>query len=513
MSELKRKYFYLKNDYDKINSDLSSQKNFNKQIQNSMNDITNGNDDYIKGLYQTIKNELDKILNEPLFHSYLGIVLEQKNNFNLNSRNNNYLNNGMKYLFEEILDKYILVNNCIVDDLKKQKTENNNYGVDSNNFDNKGQNMRELEITIDDLNNKLIQKDKIISTNKNEKKLLVNQINLLQRDIVNLRNKNINSKKIGENNRQLNFNYNDKYDMNIDNKYLSVPIFPHKVLVQNDANYNNNIDNINNIYAKPYIEENKYINQNDINNINYDVNNQNYDNNIIYQQYNDINNNNNENEYINNNEEYKDNQNEEEEEENEIYFEGQQFPPQAPSSDIINKNIENIQNNDNINNYENNNYQQEYNNYNMNEQIENDNENYNEGENKFEQEVEDYKNNQIQDIIEEEENENNTLDIESNKNKNSNINSIKNENVINLNNNKNYSNNNNNNIINYGNNQNMDFQQNNINLDNKENISEEEYIHDNQINENFPNNIVSQEQIKNNPNSKENNNQNNKNKK
>ena len=59
----------------------------------------------------------------------------------------------------------------------------------------------------------------------------------------------------------------------------------------------------------------------------------------------------------------------------------------------------------------------------------------------------------------------------------------------------------------------MDFQQNNINLNNKENISEEEYIHDNQINENFPNNIVSQEQIKNKPNSKENNNQNNKNKK
>ena len=217
-----------------------------------MNDITNGNDDYIKGLYQTIKNELDKILNEPLFHSYLSIILEQKNNFNLNTRNN-YINNGMKYLFEEILDKYILVNNCIVDDLKKIKSENNNYGIDSNNLDNKGLNMRELEITIDDLNNKLVQKDKIISSNKNEKKLLINQINILQRDIINLRNKNINNINKNDDSKQLNFKYDDKYDINMNNNYLSVPIFPHKSLIQNDLDINNNIDNINNIYTKPYI--------------------------------------------------------------------------------------------------------------------------------------------------------------------------------------------------------------------------------------------------------------------
>ena len=96
LSEMKKNLFYLKNDYDKINNDLSSQKGFNKQIQDTMNDINNGNDEYLKGLYKTIKNELDNIINEPLFHSYVNIMLEQKNNIK-----NDY-NNGLKYLLGEI---------------------------------------------------------------------------------------------------------------------------------------------------------------------------------------------------------------------------------------------------------------------------------------------------------------------------------------------------------------------------------------------------------------------------
>ena len=183
MSDLKRKYFYLKNDFDKLNNDLSSQKGFNKQIQNTMNDISNGNDDYLKGLYQSIKSELDKILNDPLFHSYLNVIIEQRNNYNSNTHNT-YMSNGMKYLFEDTLDKYILVSNCIVDDYKKQRSDNN-CGICGNDMGGNTSNVRELESTIDDLNNKLIQKDKIISNNKDEKKLLINQINILQRDYIN----------------------------------------------------------------------------------------------------------------------------------------------------------------------------------------------------------------------------------------------------------------------------------------------------------------------------------------
>jgi hypothetical protein len=439
MSELKRKFFYLKNDFDKINNDLTSQKGFNKKIQDTMNDINNGNDDYIKGLYQTIKSELDKILNEPLLHSYLSIILEQRNKYN-----NNFANNGMKYIFEEILDKYILINNCIVEDFKKIKSENNyGIGIDGN-LDMRG-NMRELEIANDELKSKLIQKDKIISSNKDEKKLLINQINILQRDILNLRNRNINIEKNNEN-KPLNFDYSDNIK---NNNYLSMPLFPHKKLMSNDNN------EIIERYKPTNIEEqNKFKNNNNIENYGG----------TMGQQYINIDKINLNNDNINN-EEMKDNQNDEEEEENEIYYEGQQFPNQEPSSDLYNNNNFENMNNYNNNNFGNNDFQQQYMN---NEQDDNENEIENEENNEF-------NNNQFQEIIEEEENENNTMEGESNKNK-----SIKNS-KINNNINMNYNYNNPgvdiNNLNNYANNNNN---------------SEEEYINENQINEQFINKNKSQ---------------------
>ena len=216
MSDLKKKYYNLKNDFDKINNDLSSQRGFNKQIENTMNDITNGNDDYIKGLYQSVKSELDKILDDPLFHSYLNVIIEQRNNFN-SKVNSSYVGNGMKYLFEDTLDKYILVNNSILEDYKKQSTDN--CGICGKDM---GPNIQELQTAIDDLNNKLIQKDKVISNNKDEKKLLINQINILQRDILNLRNKILISPQTADNN-LLTLNYTDRFNNNINNSENGYP--------------------------------------------------------------------------------------------------------------------------------------------------------------------------------------------------------------------------------------------------------------------------------------------------
>jgi len=211
MSDLKKKYFNLKNDFDKINNDLSSQRGFNKQIENTMNDITNGNDDYIKGLYQSVKTELDKILDDPLFHSYLNVIIEQRNNFNSKTQSN-YVGNGMKYLLEDTLDKYILVNNSILEDYKK-KSSDCNCGICGKDM---SQNIHDLQAVIDDLNNKLIQQDKIISNNKDEKKLLINQINILQRDILNLRNKILISPQ-GADNNLLTCNYTDRFKNTINN--------------------------------------------------------------------------------------------------------------------------------------------------------------------------------------------------------------------------------------------------------------------------------------------------------
>ena len=378
LSEMKKNLFYLKNDYDKINNDLSSQKGFNKQIQDTMNDINNGNDEYLKGLYKTIKNELDNIINEPLFHSYVNIMLEQKNNIK-----NDY-NNGLKYLLGEILDKYILINNCIIDDFKKQKSQKGNKGFELNNFDKNNSNIQRLEVIIDELNKRIIQKDKIISSDKDEKKLLINQINILQKDIFNLKQNNKNMKK---DDNILILDKNDclqKDKTKMDNIKMN----------NNNINLDNNINNNN--YDEQLIGNNKYI-KND-GNIDNNNNLQNFNDNNNYINYNIQN----ENEIINvNNEEMKDNQTEDIEA-NEIYYEGNQ---------LNNYNM-------NVVNYGNNNqYGQEmYDNIN-NEQNDMENENYNEEEYKDEQEIQDYNNiYQFQDVIEEEDNENFTVE-ESNKTK------------------------------------------------------------------------------------------------
>ena len=378
LSEMKKNLFYLKNDYDKINNDLSSQKGFNKQIQDTMNDINNGNDEYLKGLYKTIKNELDNIINEPLFHSYVNIMLEQKNNIK-----NDY-NNGLKYLLGEILDKYILINNCIIDDFKKQKSQKGNKSFELNNFDKNNSNIQRLEVIIDELNKRIIQKDKIISSDKDEKKLLINQINILQKDIFNLKQNNKNMKK-DDNILILDKNdYLQKDKTKMDN-----------IKMNNNINLDNNINNNN--YDEQLIGNNKYI-KND-GNIDNNNNLQNFNDNNNYINYNIQN----ENEIINvNNEDMKDNQTEDIEA-NEIYYEGNQ---------LNNYNM-------NVVNYGNNNQygQDMYDNIN-NEQNDMENENYNEEEEyKDEQEIQDYNNiYQFQDVIEEEDNENFTVE-ESNKTK------------------------------------------------------------------------------------------------
>ena len=403
VSDLKKNLFYLKNDYDKLNNDFNSQKGFNKQIQDTMNDINNGNDDYLKGLYKTLKNELDNIINEPLFHSYVNIMLEQKSNIK------SEYNNGLKYLFGDILDKYILINNCIIDDFKKQKKQKDKGGFNLNNLDkNAASNIHRLEIIIDDLNNKLLQKDRIISDDKDEKKLLINQINILQRDIFNLKQNNINNQNeenLNESNdniykyyeqRQINNkgNTNDKMNLNNKSNNNKMKLIENNQYNHDEVNINMNNNNINDKFQN---RSDIYKNPNDINN-NYNIQNE--------DEINDM-----------NNEEMKDNQTENVEE-NELYFEGQQFPSPEGFSDI--------NNNYNMGNYQNIQYNQGQYGTN-NDQNEEGNENYNEEEEyKEEPEMEDYKNiYQFQEIIEEEENE------ESNKNKSIKLNNIANKDNIN----------------------------------------------------------------------------------
>ena len=420
-SEMKKNLFYLKNDYDKLKNDLSSQKGFNKEIQDTMNEINNSNDEYLKGLYNNLKKELDNIINEPLFNTYVNIILEQKNN-----AKNDY-NSGLKYLFSEILDKYILVNNFIIDDFKKQKSQKEIRGFNRSDYENNLANIQRLEVVIDELNNRIMEKDKIISNDKDEKKLLINQINILQRDIFNLKHNNIN---ILKNDNSLNNDNNSDYqNMNINEDYLQKEkrnIINKKMNDYNNINMNNNL---NSNYNNQIIGNNAYINSKKNMYMNNNINNKEIPNNIkmninkINKNPQMINNNyniNNENDFNNiNNEEMKDNQTEDVEE-NEIYFEGQQFPNPEVFNELNNYDQYNQGMYDNMNNGQN--------------EIENEEEEY-----KDEPEMEDYNNlYQFHDIIEEEENENNTVE-ESNKNK-----SLKNSNIYsnksNVNNNINFDN-------------------------------------------------------------------------
>ena len=417
----------------------------NKIIKNNemmlKQEINNSNDDYLKGLYNNLKKELDNIINEPLFNSYVNIILEQKNNVK-----NDY-NSGLKYLFSEILDKYILVNNFIIDDFKKQKSQKEIKGFNRNDYENNSANIQRLEVVIDELNNRIMEKDKIISNDKDEKKLLINQINILQRDIFNLKHNNINALK---NDSSLN-NENNNNNQNIADDYFQKE---QRNIMNKNMNVNDNINinnNLNNNYNKQIIGNNKYINpkeniymNNNINNINNkEIPNKrkmNFNQNppMINNNFNNINNENEIN--LLGNEEMKDNQTEDAEE-NEIYFEGQQFPNHEVFNDM--------------NNYEQYN-QGMYNNMNNDQnEIENEEEEY-----KDEQEMDDYNNlYQFHDIIEEEENENNTVE-ESNKNK-----SLKNSKV----------------------NNNVNFNNVNSQIDNMKNINLNN-VNEEQINQGFDNN-------------------------
>ena len=202
LSELKKENYRLQNEYNKMKNDLTNQKGFNQQIQNNVDDISNLHDDYLKKLYFTIKNELDKILNDTSLRNYTKYLI--------NSQNNNPNISSIKNIFEDILDKYILVNNCIKEDFKKIK-DKDSLLIKSELMNSDGKNINDLVIEIQNLKNKINEQANIISNNDSEKKLLINQINMLQKSSNKQSNENI------KNDNYQNYGYNS--DNNNENDY------------------------------------------------------------------------------------------------------------------------------------------------------------------------------------------------------------------------------------------------------------------------------------------------------
>ena len=109
---LKEKNYELELYLEKYSGEINYQKNIQKKMQNSISTFDEINDNYLQNIYDIIRVELEKILRDNDLRSYISIILSQNNN-------NQNINFGMKFLFEESLDKYIFINNCIIDDYKK----------------------------------------------------------------------------------------------------------------------------------------------------------------------------------------------------------------------------------------------------------------------------------------------------------------------------------------------------------------------------------------------------------
>ena len=112
LNSLKEKNYELELYLDKYAGEINNQKNIKKKIQNSISSFDEINVNYLQNLYDIIRVELEKILIDNDLRSYIPIILSQNNN-------NQNINFGMKFLFEESLDKYIFINNCIIEDYKK----------------------------------------------------------------------------------------------------------------------------------------------------------------------------------------------------------------------------------------------------------------------------------------------------------------------------------------------------------------------------------------------------------
>ena len=176
ISELKKNIINLNSDnYDlsnqieKLNNILILEKN------NSLTNYNNNNyieiqkifDNYLENLYKIIKSELDKLLQFKNLTSYSKIIYD-------NNNNENNLNN-IKFLFEDIFDKYITINNNIIEEYDKILDD-----FHKNNKVSYNEKLNELKIENLKIKEENKNYENILFSEMNEKKLLINQIESLQ---------------------------------------------------------------------------------------------------------------------------------------------------------------------------------------------------------------------------------------------------------------------------------------------------------------------------------------------
>lgn len=171
LSELKEMNCKLHIENDKLNKEIRECKMFNRKIQSSYNEFDESNIRYFENIYNIIKKELEKILHDGALESYAVLFLDNSERFTAGN---------IKFKFEDVLDKLITVNNALVDDVKKLQIFKDNVvnqiGTNSE-YEN---NIRELHEKIGILKNEVAVYQDELNTAKNEKNLLLNQIELLE---------------------------------------------------------------------------------------------------------------------------------------------------------------------------------------------------------------------------------------------------------------------------------------------------------------------------------------------
>jgi len=188
---LKTDNYDLSNQIEKLNNNIIIEKNnslanYNKFNYNETQKIF---DNYIENLYNIIKTELNKILQFTNLTSYSKIIYDN-NNYDENNLNN------IKFLFEDVFDKYITINNNIIEEYDKILDD-----FHKNNKMSYNEKLNELKIENLKIKEENKNYENILYSEMNEKKLLINQIESLQ---------NINDKLNAEITNNLFLKYNNK---------------------------------------------------------------------------------------------------------------------------------------------------------------------------------------------------------------------------------------------------------------------------------------------------------------
>ena len=169
MSELKEENFNIKTQIEKVQYELNEKKDYDKQISMSYSELETNNNIYFDNVTSVINNELEKILHDEDMKHYASMILyNDYEGIALNS----------KFKFEDALDKMITVNIALVEDVKNLM---GNVNKIKDNIADYGD-VNEMNEKINQLHDEVINYEKVLADAKNERELLLSQIEMLEKN-------------------------------------------------------------------------------------------------------------------------------------------------------------------------------------------------------------------------------------------------------------------------------------------------------------------------------------------